>query len=80
VWDIRWNSPSLNYSLRFPIGDGQNGNCLAMTLIDTVPFMDTYRNRNTQLGPTRSPSTGLPSNEFFEQLEGMVPGDQVRAH
>jgi tartrate-resistant acid phosphatase type 5 len=38
--------------------------------------MDTYRNGNTALGPTRSPSTRINDN-FFEQLLEAVPGAQL---
>ena len=76
-WDVRWHSPSLNYSLVLPLGSsGGSGQCLFLNWIDTVPFIDTYRNSNTGAGPTRSPSTNLAAI-FFTQLEDAVPGDQL---
>jgi tartrate-resistant acid phosphatase type 5 len=71
-WDVRWNAPSLNYSMAY----NYNGGCVAMVFIDTCPFMDTYRNSNTAAGPTRSPSTGL-NEYFYSQLNVTVPGDQL---
>jgi hypothetical protein len=77
-WDVRWHAPSLNYSMTVPLpgGGGGDGRCVSMTWIDTVPFMDTYRNGNTAAGPTRSPSSNLGAL-FFAQLEAAVPGDQL---
>lgn len=86
-WDVRWNSPSLNYTLQFPLGAGgpgaaAGGECVAIVLIDTVPFMDTYRSTSDPgAGPTRPPSRNLPELNgepfFYEQLEVQVPGDQL---
>lgn len=61
-WDVRWRSPSLNFTLRYNFGAaGSNGACLAMVLIDTVSeacaLLAHCRAMCTVWGTRPSPST-----------------------
>ena len=74
-FDARWKAPDLNFTLRFPIGDGSPGNCASIIIIDTCPLIFTYRatapDRDTA-DPERRATTTLPG-VFMDQINRFSP-------
>jgi len=89
-FDARWKAPDLNYTVRFPIGDGdvQAGNCASMIIIDTCPLIRTYRNNaGVPVGtgdPDRPAGPNLPGvfhdqiNKFSPEMGGVTTWAQMR--
>lgn len=70
-FDGRWLAPDLNFTLKYPIGDGNMaaGNCAAMIFIDTCPLMATYRaSTGDQTDPDRRATTALSRQVFIDQI------------